>query len=135
MYETMVWWETVDTGPAQDGQTRDYAGLWRAADKIVYSRTLQGVSSAGTRIEREFEPEAIRQLKQGSQRDLDVGGAELAGTALAASLVDEIHLLVCPVLVGGGKPALPSGFRARLELLSERRFTNGVVHLQYAVVL
>jgi dihydrofolate reductase len=102
MYETMVWWETIDTRPAQNAVARDYAELWRAADKIVYSRTLEGVSSARTRIEREFDPEAIRQLKHSSQGDLTVGGAELAGQALAAGLVDECHLLLCPMLVGGG---------------------------------
>ena len=143
MYETMVWWETVDTGRDQDAGARDYAEqwraaisdyaeLWHAADKIVYSRSLEEVSSARTRIEREFDPEAIRQLKHSSQRDLAVGGAELAGTAIAASLVDECHLLLYPILVGGGKRALPNDVRSRLELLSERRFRNGVVHLHYA---
>jgi dihydrofolate reductase len=135
MYQTMVFWETANPGADQSPVVRDWAGIWRAADKIVYSRTLQTVSSARTRIEREFDPEAIRQLKHSSQRDLAVGGAELAGTAIAASLVDECHLVLCPMLVGGGKRALPTDVRSGLELLSERRFRNGVVHLHYAISL
>jgi dihydrofolate reductase len=133
MYETMVFWETADTGADQPPVARDWTGIWRAADKVVYSRTLDEASSARTRIEREFDPEAIRELKHSSPRDLAVGGAELAGTAIAAGLVDECHLLLCPMLVGGGKRALPNDVRSRLELLSECRFRNGVVHLHYAI--
>src|SRR5215471_15803971 len=129
----MVFSETANTGPDQSHIFRDCTKIWRAADKVVYSRTLQTVSSARTRIEREFDPEAIRQLKHSSQRDLAVGGAELAGTAIAAGLVDECHLLLCPMLVGGGKRALPNDVRSRLQLLGERRFREGVVHLHYAI--
>jgi dihydrofolate reductase len=134
MYETMVYWETVGTGPDARAVSRDYAELWRAADKIVYSRTLEAARSARTRIEREFDPDAIRHLVQGAASDVSVGGAELAGQALAAGLVDECQLLLSPVVVGGGKPALPDGVQARLELLDERRFASGVVHLRYRVV-
>ena len=133
MYETMAYWEIVSTGAEQAAVSRDYAELWRAADKVVYSRTLQTASSARTRIEREFDPAAIRQLKESAARDITVGGAQLAGEAMAAGLVDECHLFLHPVLVGGGKRALPDGLRVRLELLDERRFRSGVVHLHYGV--
>jgi dihydrofolate reductase len=133
MYETMVYWETVDTGPDRPAVSRDYARIWRAADKIVYSRTLQTVSSARTRVDREFDIEAIGRLKQTSGSDLTVGGAELGGQALVAGLVDECHLFLHPILVGRGKPALPHDVRARLELLDERRFDSGVVHLRYGI--
>lgn len=135
MYETMVYWETADTGADQSAVVRDWAQIWRAAEKIVFSRTLTTVSSARTRIERNFDREAIRQLKQGSERDLSVGGAELAGEAIAAGLVDECHLFLVPILVGGGKRALPSDVRLQLELLDERRFGSGVVHLSYGIGL
>jgi dihydrofolate reductase len=134
MYETMVFWETVSTGADQPVVSRDYAQLWRATEKIVYSRTLRTVSSARTRIEQEFDPDAVRELKQTSERDITIGGAELAGEAIAEGLVDELHLLLGPVLVGGGKRALPDGIRARLELLDERRFREGVVHLRHRVI-
>jgi dihydrofolate reductase len=133
MYETMVFWETASTDADEPAVFRDYAGLWRAAEKIVYSRTLQMVSSARTRIERELDPDAVRGLKQSSEADIAVGGAELAGHAMSAGLVDECHLFLCPIVVGGGKRALPDNVRARLELLDERRFRNGVVHLHYRV--
>ena len=133
MYETMVFWETAGTEADEPAAFRDYAELWRAAEKIVYSRTLQTVSSARTRIEREFDRDAVRRLKQSSAADISVGGAELAGHALAAGLVDECHLFLCPVVVGGGKRALPDGVRAELELLGERRFQSGFVHLHYRV--
>ena len=110
---------------------RDYAAIWRAAEKVVYSRTLQTVSSEKTRIERDFEAAAIKQLKESSRSDIAIGGAELAGQAIAQGLVDECHLFLVPLLVGGGKPALPAGVRAELELLDEIRFGNGVVHLHY----
>ena len=131
MYETMVFWETANAEAGESTVFSDYAAIWRAAEKIVYSRELQSVSSARTRIERAFDREAIEQLKHDSGTDIAVGGAELAGHALDAGLVDELHLLLCPVLVGGGKPALPPNVRAQLELLAERRFRNGFVHLHY----
>ena len=131
MYETMVFWETVSTSDGPPAVARDFAEIWQAADKIVYSRTLQTPSSARTRIERDFAPAAIRQLKESSAHDLSVGGAELAGEAMAAGLVDECHLFLFPILVGGGKHALPDGVRIQLELVDEHRFRSGVVHLHY----
>jgi dihydrofolate reductase len=131
MYETMVFWETAGTGDDSSAVARDFAMIWRAAEKIVYSRTLQTVSSARTRIERSFDHDAIRRLKETSGADLTIGGAELASQAIAAGLVDECHLFLGPVVVGGGKRALPDNVRAQLELLDERRFRRGVVHLHY----
>jgi dihydrofolate reductase len=131
MYETMVYWETVPTGPEQTAPSRDYAQIWRAADKIVYSRTLQAPHSARTRIERDFEPAAISALKESSARDITVGGAGLAATAMAAGLVDECQLYLAPVLVGGGKRALADGVRTQLDLLDEHRFRSGFVYLRY----
>jgi dihydrofolate reductase len=128
MYETMVYWETDDD---QAAVARDYAEIWRAAEKVVYSRTLQTVSSEKTRIEREFDAAAIKRLKESSRCDIAIGGAELAGQAIVEGLVDECHLFLGPVLVGGGKRALPRGVHAELELLDERRFRNGVVYLHY----
>jgi dihydrofolate reductase len=133
MYETMVFWETVSTGADEPVVIRDFAEIWRAAEKIVYSRTLQRVSAARTRIEHAFEPDAIRRLKEISGRDLTIGGADLAGQAIAAGLVDECHLFLGPIVVGGGKRALPDNVRAKLELLDERRFRNGVVHVHYGL--
>ena len=130
MYETMAYWETVDTA-GQPAVYGDYAGIWRAAEKIVYSRTLRTASSSRTRIEREFDPEAVRQLKLSSTADLAVGGGELAGLAIRAGLVDECHLFLHPVVIGGGKHVWPDGVRAHLELLDERRFNNGAMHLRY----
>lgn len=132
MYETMAYWETVDTANVP-AEYREFAGIWRAADKIVYSRTLQTPSSARTRIEPAFDPAAIRQLKESATRDLTVGGAQLASAALAAGLVDELHLILNPIIVGGGKPALPDGVRIRLELLDERRFKGGAAYLRYGL--
>jgi dihydrofolate reductase len=123
--------------PVSEGQprvTQDFAAVWRAAKKIVYSRTLQTASSARTRIERDFDPEAIRRLKESAESDITIGGAELAGQAIAAGLVDEVHLLLAPVLVGGSKRALTDGIRAQLDLLDERRFRSDVVHLHYRVI-
>ena len=129
MYETMVYWETEgDDGAAV---YRDYAEIWRAAEKVVYSRTLQNVSSKKTRIEREFDAAAIRQLKESSRSDITIGGAELGGQAIAEGLVDECHLVLVPVLVGGGRRALPAGVHAELELLDERHFRSGVAYLHY----
>lgn len=133
MYETMVFWETAGTQPDDSPVFRAYADIWRAAEKIVYSRTLETVSSARTRVEREFDHAAIRQLKETSASDISVGGAELAGQAIAAGLVDEVQLLLCPILVGGGKAALPDGVRLGLDLLEERGFAGGVVFLRYAI--
>jgi dihydrofolate reductase len=134
MYETMAFWETASTERTDEPAVFwDYAEIWRAAEKIVYSRTLQTVSSARTRIEREFDRDAVRRLKLSSGADVAIGGPELAGHAIGAGLVDECHLFLCPIVVGGGKRALPDSVRAQLELLDERRFRNGVVHLHYGV--
>jgi dihydrofolate reductase len=133
MYETMVYWERVSKGSEQRVVSRDFAEIWRAAEKRVYSRTLDGPSSARTRIEREFNPQAIRELKESTSRDISVGGPELAARALSADLVDECHLFLTPVIVGGGKRALPSGMRISLELLDHRSIGEGVVHLHYGV--
>jgi dihydrofolate reductase len=130
LYEVMVAWETLSLAD-QPPFIQDFAGIWRAADKIVYSKTLQTASSTRTRIERDFEPEAVRQLKATAERDLTVGGPDLAAQALKAGLVDEIHLVVASVVVGGGIEALPDTVRLDLELLDERRFGNGMVHLRY----
>ena len=130
MYETMVYWETAQVA-GQPPHILDYAEIWQAADKVVYSRTLAAVSSNKTQIERDFDPEAIRQLKADAERDLSVGGPGLAAQALGAGLVDELHLFLAPVVVGGGKQALPDGVRLGLELLDEHRFGNGVVYLRY----
>jgi dihydrofolate reductase len=130
MYEVMALWETAG-GPDQPPFAREFAEIWRAADKVVYSKTLETVSTARTRIERDFDPEAVRQLKATAARDLTVGGPGLAGQALAAGLVDECQLFVAPVVVGGGIRALPDGVRLDLELLDERRFGSGTVYLRY----
>ncbi|HEV2759362.1 MAG TPA: dihydrofolate reductase family protein [Acidimicrobiales bacterium] len=130
LYETMVYWETALT-IADHPVERDYAELWQAAEKVVYSRTLETVASARTRIERHFGPQAVGQMKAASERDITVGGANLAAQAIRAGLVDECHLFVAPVLVGGGTHAFPDGVRSQLELVDERRFGNGMVHLRY----
>jgi dihydrofolate reductase len=131
LYEVLVAWETVDAQPDQPAYILDFAKIWQAAEKIVYSRTLETVSSARTRIEREFDPEVARELKARSERDLLVGGPELAGEAIRAGLVDEYHLFLAPVIVGGGKWSLPDGVRVDLKLLDQRRFANGFVYLHY----
>jgi len=133
MYETMVFWETAGDEADEPAVFHDYAEVWRAAEKVVYSRTLQTVSSTRTRIEGEFDPDAVRRLKESSEADVSIGGAELAGQAFGAGLVDECHLFLHPIVVGGGKRALADHVRARLELLDERRFHSGVVHLHYRV--
>jgi dihydrofolate reductase len=135
MYETMVYWETAGTSGDPPAVIRDYAEIWRAAEKIVYSRTLETVSSAKTRIERDLDTDAIQRLKETSGSDITIGGAELAGQAIAAGLVDELHLLLGPIVVGGGKRALPDNTRAQLQLMDERRFRSGVVHLHYRISL
>ena len=131
MYEMMVGWETDSTLAEQSPLMRDFAEIWQAADKIVYSGTLEAVSTASTRIERDFDPEAVRQVKASAGRDVVVGGAELAAQAFRAGLVDECHLFVAPIAVGGGKRSLPDDVRVELELLGERRFGNGMVYLHY----
>jgi dihydrofolate reductase len=133
MYEVMVAWESLSTTADQPLVVRDYAEIWRAAEKIVYSTALAAPSSARTRIERDFDPEAIRQLKATAARDVSVGGPELAAQAIRAGLVDEYHLFVSPIVVGGGQRALPDGVRVGLELRDVRRFANGVVHLHYGI--
>ena len=128
LYDVMVAWETMtDEHPLM----RDYAEIWRAADKIVYSRSLEKVSSERTRIERSFDPDAIQKMKSAEDRDISVGGPNLAAQAIRAGLVDEIHLFLAPAVVGGGTRALPDSVRLTLELLDERRFDNGVIHLHY----
>lgn len=131
MYETMAGWETDSTLAAESPFMRDFAEIWQAADKIVYSRTLEAVSTAKTRIERDFDPEVIRQLKAASEHDILIGGPDLASHAFKAGLVDQCHLFLAPIVVGGGKRFLPTNVRLELELLEERRFGNGMVFLRY----
>jgi dihydrofolate reductase len=131
IYETMLYWETADTVPGQPDFAREFAGIWQAAEKIVFSTTLASVSSARTRIERTFDPGMVRQLKSAAGHDMTVGGADLAGQAIKAGLVDELHLFLVPVVVGGGKRALPDGVRTDLDLLDTRRFASGAVYLRY----
>jgi dihydrofolate reductase len=131
MYEMMAFWETAHTLPDEPPFVRDFAQIWQAADKIVYSRTLETVSSARTRIEREFNPDAVRQMKASADRDISIGGPDIAGQAIGAGLVDDWHLFLTPIVVGGGNRALPDDVRVKLELLDERRFGNGVVYLRY----
>jgi dihydrofolate reductase len=131
MYETMAGWETDPSLAEGSPASRDFAAIWQAAEKIVYSRTLEAAITTRTRIEREFDPDAVRQEKAAAARDLTVGGAGLAAEAFRAGLVDELHLLLTPVLVGGGKHALPEDVNLKLGLLDERRFGNGTVFLRY----
>ena len=131
MYEVMVAWETVHALAGQPPFMLDFAKIWQEADKIVYSRTLETVSSARTRIERSFEPEAVRRMKASVGHDITVGGPHLAAQAIKAGLVDECHLFITPIVVGGGNRSLADDVRLKLELLDERRFGSGVVHLRY----
>ena len=131
LYELMTVWETDPAAAAQSPAAREFAEIWQAADKIVYSRVLETVSTARTRIERDFDPEAVRQMKATARRDLTVGGPDLGAQALKAGLVDECHLFLAPIIVGGGRQSLPSNLRLELELLDERRFGNGMVYLRY----
>ncbi|TMG13815.1 MAG: deaminase [Chloroflexi bacterium] len=131
MYETMVFWETAMDAPDQPAFVREYAEIWQAADKVVYSSTLQAVASARTRIERSFDPQAIRKLKATSARDISIGGPHLAAEAIRSGLVDEYRQLMVPVIVGGGNRWLPDGVRVDLELVDERRFDGGVVASRY----
>jgi dihydrofolate reductase len=133
MYEAMLYWETFDATDEPEANVRAFAHLWRAASKIVYSRTLAGTSSAHTRVERIFDPQVVRRMKETTGHDLSVGGPELAGQALAAGLVDEIHLFLTPITLGGGKPVLPARWRSNLALVEVDRFDSGVIHVQYAV--
>ncbi len=130
MYDVMVAWETMPLAD-QPAVIRDFAEIWRAADKVVYSTTLETAPSARTRIERVFDPEAVRQIKAEATRDVSVGGPGLAADAIGSGLVDECHLFLTPIVVGAGTPSLPHDVRLELELLDERRFANGVVHLHY----
>ena len=130
LYDVMVVWETLQP---DDPVTRDYAEIWRSADKVVYSKTLE-TSSERTRIERDFDAEAVGRMKVSAERDISVGGSELAAQAIRAGLVDECHLFISPVLIGGGTRALPDDVRWKLELLDERRFPSGVVHLHYGAL-
>ena len=133
LYETMAVWETDPDLAADNPVTADFARAWLDADKVVYSTTLDAPRTARTRIERTFDPATVAELKAAATRDLTIGGAALAGTALRAGLVDEVQLVLHPVVVGGGRPALPDGVRARLDLLDERRFAGGHVYLRYGV--
>jgi dihydrofolate reductase len=133
LYESMAVWET-DPALGDSSELRaDFARVWQAADKIAYSTTLDAVPTARTRVERRFDPVAVRALKDTASRDLMVGGANLAAQAFGAQLVDECHLFVGPAIIGGGKPSLPAGLRVDLELLDERRFANGIVYLRHRV--
>jgi dihydrofolate reductase len=132
MYETMTYWETATTtDPDESEVARDYARIWQAADKIVYSRTLDTVTTARTRLEREFDPASVGRLKAAG--DVSIGGCDLGGQALAAGLVDECVVFLNPVAVGGGKPVFPRGIRVDLDLVEQRRFDSGVVFLRYVV--
>jgi dihydrofolate reductase len=131
MYETMMVWETDPNLATESSLMREFAEIWQDANKIVYSRTLKTISTRKTQLVQSFDPEAIRQLKATSDHDIHIGGPELAAHAFRAGLIDECHLFVIPILVGGGKSALPDYVRMELELLEERRFQNGVVYLKY----
>ena len=133
MYDIMTYWETADIDTEGDPGS-DYARIWQAADKIVYSRTLPAATTGRTKLERQFDPATVRALKQSSTSDLSIGGADLAGQALAAGLVDECQVFLGPIAVGGGKPVFPLGLRVQLELLDEHRFRGGTVFLRYAVL-
>ena len=131
LYDTMAVWEADPALAAQSDLMGEFANVWQAADKVVYSTTLATVSTSNTRLERHFDPSAVRELKASATSDLTVGGSNLAAQAFKAGLVDVCHLFIWPVVVGGGKPAMPTDTRIDLELLDERRFNNGVVHLRY----
>jgi dihydrofolate reductase len=134
MYETMVYWETFDVNGDTSPQERDFAVMWRAATKVVYSTTLDVVSSERTRMARTFEPGAVRQMKEAADHHIEIAGSDLAGQAMAAGLIDEMHLYLTPVTVGGGTPALPDHLRVNLELAGVDRFAGGVVHLHYRIL-
>ncbi len=134
MYETMMVWETDPSLAAQSPLMRDFAEMWQAADKIVYSKTLEAVSTRKTQIERNFDPETIRHLKEATEHDILIGGPGLAAHAFRSGLIDECHLFLTPIMVGGGKQSLPDRVRLELELLEERRFSNGMVFLRYRIL-
>lgn len=131
MYETMLFWESPSDAAAQPPYVQDYAAIWQSADKVVYSRTLETVTSTRTRLERDFDVRAVRELKANASSDLTVGGPDLAAHAIVAGLVDEYQFFLVPVLVGGGKRALPDNVRVSLELVEERRFRSGTIFLRY----
>ena len=133
MYEVMAVWDDPAALADEPAYVREFGEAWRAADKIVYSTTLADVRTGKTRVERGFDPDAVRRLKAAAEHDIAIGGPHLAGQALRAGLVDELHLLAVPAVVGGGTPWLPAGVRLRLELLEERRFAAGIVSLRYGV--
>ena len=133
MYEVMRYWETASTGNGEPSAGQEFAKMWQATDKIIYSRSLENVSTARTKLEREFDPAAIRRMKADASRDIAVSGPTIAGQAMKLGLVDECHLFLSPIVIGGGTPALPDNVRVQLELMDERRFGNGVVHLHYRV--
>ena len=135
MYETMVFWETALDADGEPEVFREYARIWQAADKVVYSRTLSETTSKRTRVEREFDPGPIRDMKARAGKDISVSGPHLAGEALRARLVDEVQLFVAPVIVGGGNRAFPAGVHATLELLDSQRFASGFVYLRYRTIL
>jgi dihydrofolate reductase len=134
MYETLVYWETFEGGEDQPPYLAEFAGIWQGADKVVFSRTLDAVSSARTRIEREFDPEAVRRMKEAAGQDISIGGADLAGQAMSAGLVDEVHLFVTPITVGAGTSAHPLHAHCTLELLSMDHLAGGVAHLHYRTI-
>jgi len=134
MYEVMRYWETASTGNGEPSAGQEFAKIWQATDKIIYSRSLDEVSTARTRLNREFDPASIQQMKADATRDIAVSGPTLAGQALRQGLVDECQLFLSPIVVGGGTPALPDNVRLNLELLDERHFGNGVVYLHYRVL-
>lgn len=134
MYDVMQVWETIDADPGEDPEMSDYAEIWRAADKVVYSTTLAGPSTSRTRIERGFDADAVRAMKADATSDISIGGPTIAAAALRAGVVDELHQFLSPVVVGGGTPSLPDDVFLQLELLDEHRFANGVVHLHHRVV-
>jgi dihydrofolate reductase len=133
MYEVLRFWEDPPDLAQEPPQIRDFAEIWQASDKIVYSSSLESVSTARTRIEREFDPEAVRRTKEAADSDVSVGGPGLAGAALRSGIVDECHVFLNPVVVGSGTAWLPRGVRIDLELLGERRFAGGIVHLRYRI--
>ena len=133
MYEAMVYWETFQTHPDQPSFIRDFTNIWRAAEKVVLSTTLQSVSSARTRIEPNFDPDMVGKLKSSREHDVTVGGAGLAGQAIRAGLVDELHLFMLPIILGGRKRAIPDDVRSDLELLDMRRFASGAIYLSYSL--
>ena len=134
MYEVMTYWETAHTDADQPSVGSDYAAIWQAADKVVYSNTLDAASTSRTRVERDFNPQAVRRMKASADRDMSVGGPHLAARAFEAGLVDECHIFLTPIVVGAGTACFPDHLRVELELLGERRFQSGVVHLHYRVM-